>query len=72
MMVDYQWHSPENKKKYRDIALVSTGFFRAFRRSRSRELVAILIGDLVWKPEGQIILLSHSKTNQQSSGVACA
>ena len=35
---------PDNKKKFRDIALVLTGFFGAFRRS---ELVSIQIEDLI-------------------------
>ncbi|MEJ2743528.1 MAG: site-specific integrase, partial [Gammaproteobacteria bacterium] len=60
---------PGNKKKYRDIALVLTGFFGAFRRS---ELVAIQVSDLVWEPEGLIIRLSRSKTDQQASGLVRA
>lgn len=37
-MVNYLRLLPDTKKKYRDIALVLTGFFGAFRRS---ELVAL-------------------------------
>jgi len=48
-MVNHLRQLPDTKKKQRDIALVLTGFFGAFRRS---ELVAIQIGDLVWEPEG--------------------
>ena len=46
-----------------------TGFFGAFRRS---ELVAIQIGDLVWEPEGLLIRLSRSKTDQQAMGLVRA
>lgn len=60
---------PDSRKKYRDIALVLTGFFGAFRRS---ELVAIQVGDLLWEPEGLIIRLPHSKTDQQATGLARA
>lgn len=60
---------PDNKKKSRDIALVLTGFFGAFRRS---ELVAIQVNNLVWEPEGLIIRLPRSKTDQQASGLTRA
>lgn len=68
-MVKHLQQLPEIKKKYRDIALVLTGFFGAFRRS---ELVAIKVGDLVWEPEGLIIRLPRSKTDQQTTGLARA
>jgi len=68
-MVKHLQQLPDSKKKYRDIALVLTGFFGAFRRS---ELVAIQIGDLVWEPEGLIIRLPRSKTDQQAAGLARA
>jgi integrase len=48
---------------------VLTGFFGAFRRS---ELVAIQISDLNWEPEGLIIRLPRSKTDQQAAGLARA
>jgi len=32
-------------------------------------LVAIRYGDLVWEPEGLLIRLSSSKTDQQASGL---
>lgn len=68
-MVKHLQQRPDSKKKYRDIALVLTGFFGAFRRS---ELVAIQIGDLVWEPEGLIIRLPRSKTDQQATGLVRA
>ena len=68
-MVNHLRHLPDSKKKQRDIALLLTGFFGAFRRS---ELVAIQVGDLVWEPEGLIIQLPRSKTDQQAIGLARA
>lgn len=65
-MVKHLQQLPDSKKKYRDIALVLTGFFGAFRRS---ELVAIEIKDLTWEPEGLLIRLPRSKTDQQGSGL---
>jgi integrase len=65
-MVKYLTHLPDSKKKHRDIALVLTGFFGAFRRS---ELVSIQISDLVWEPEGLLIQLPRSKTDQQAAGL---
>ena len=68
-MINYLRDLPECKKRQRDIALVLTGFFGAFRRS---ELVAIDISDLVWEPEGLIIRLPRSKTDQQATGMVRA
>lgn len=68
-MVNHLRQLPDTKKKQRDIALVLTGFFGAFRRS---ELVAIQICDLVWEPEGLLIRLSRSKTDQQAMGLVRA
>ena len=65
-MVDHLRHLPDCKKKCRDIALVLTGFFGAFRRS---ELVKVQVSDLVWEPEGLIIKLPRSKTDQQAMGL---
>ncbi len=65
-MVGHLRQLPDTQKKWRDIALLLTGFFGAFRRS---ELVAIQVSDLVWEPEGLIIQLPHSKTDQQSEGL---
>ena len=68
-MVTHLQQQADSFKKYRDIALVLTGFFGAFRRS---ELVAIHISDLVWEPEGLIIRLPRSKTDQHMEGLARA
>ena len=68
-MMNHLRQLPDSKKKHRDMALVLTGFFGAFRRS---ELVAIQISDLVWEPEGLIIRLPRSKTDQQSAGLVRA
>lgn len=57
---------PESKKKLRDIALVLTAFFGAFRRS---ELVAIQVEDLNWEEEGLVIRLPRSKTDQTGEGL---
>ena len=53
-------------KKARDLALVQMGFFGAFRRS---ELVAIQVEDLSWEPEGLIVRLPRSKTDQEGEGL---
>ena len=68
-MVNHLRRLPDSKKNFRDIALVLTGFFGAFRRS---ELVAIQVSDLAWEPEGLIIRLPRSKTDQQATGFARA
>lgn len=68
-MVNHLRQQPDNQKKYRDIALILTGFFGAFRRS---ELVSIRVRDLVWEPEGLIIRLPRSKTDQQMQGLTRA
>ncbi|WP_430462503.1 tyrosine-type recombinase/integrase [Thalassolituus sp. LLYu03] len=62
-----QLHSePDSLRKSRDIALLLTGFFGAFRRS---ELVAIRIEDLQWESEGLTIILPRSKTDQNGRGL---
>ena len=68
-MVNHLRHLPDSKKKHRDMAMLLTGFFGAFRRS---ELVAVQVNDLVWEPEGLIIRLPRSKTDQQATGLARA
>lgn len=69
LMVNHLRQQPDTHKKYRDIALLLTGFFGAFRRS---ELVSIQVRDLVWEPEGLIICLPRSKTDQQMQGLTRA
>lgn len=68
-MANYLKSLPDSKKIRRDTALVLTGFFGAFRRS---ELVSIQVSDLVWEPEGLIIRLPRSKTDQQATGLVRA
>lgn len=65
-MVNHLRQLPDTRKKNRDIALVLTGFFGAFRRS---ELVTIEVQDLHWEPEGLLIQLPRSKTDQQGGGL---
>ncbi|ABD81222.1 site-specific integrase [Saccharophagus degradans] len=64
-MVGHLQQQPNSNKRARDLALVLSGFFGAFRRS---ELVAIDIDDLLWEPEGLIVRMPHSKTDQESAG----
>ena len=65
-MVSHLRHLPDTKKKQRDIALLLIGFFGAFRRS---ELVAIQVSDLIWEPEGLIVKVPRSKTDQEAEGL---
>lgn len=65
-MVDHLRGLPTSNKVYRDIALLLTGFFGAFRRN---ELVGIQVSDLIWEPEGLIIQLPRSKTDQGAQGM---
>lgn len=65
MIVDHLRHQPDSKRNARDLAIVLTGFFSAFRRS---ELVSIQIQDLSWEPEGLVVHLPRSKTDQESAG----
>ena len=65
-LLDWLKAQPESLKKHRDLALVQTGFFGAFRRS---ELVNIKVEDLVWEPEGVIVRMARSKTDQQGEGL---
>lgn len=68
-LVNWLRNLPHSNKKRRDIALILIGFFGAFRRS---ELVEIQVGDLVWEPEGLIIRLPRSQTDQQGDGLVRA
>jgi integrase len=65
-MLEYVRAQPETLKKRRDIALLLCGFFGAFRRS---ELVSIQVEDFIWEPEGLIIRLPRSKTDQEGAGL---
>jgi integrase len=65
-MLTYLLDLPDSNKKSRDIALLLINFYGAFRRS---ELVAIQYSDLVWEPEGLIIYINRSKTDQEGEGI---
>lgn len=65
-MIKWQNKQPDSIKKRRDVALLLVGFFGAFRRS---ELVAITIEDISWEPEGILIRLPRSKTDQTGAGI---
>lgn len=56
---------PENLHGARDRALLLMGFAGAFRRS---ELVALDVDDLRLKPEGLLVMLRRSKTDQEAEG----
>ncbi len=56
---------PDNLLGKRDRALLLTGFAGAFRRS---ELVALNVDDLEEVPEGFIITIRRSKTDQEGNG----
>jgi len=55
----------EGLKAVRDRALLLVRFFGAFRRS---ELAALDVKHLVWEPEGVIITLPRSRTDQTGEG----
>lgn len=55
-----------SRKRTRDIALLLIGYFGGFRRS---ELVLIEVQHLTWEPEGLIITLPKSKTDQEGAGI---
>lgn len=53
-------------KAKRDIALLQLGFFGGYRRS---ELAALQFADIAWEPDGLVITLQRSKTDQQGQGI---
>jgi len=55
----------DSAKDLRDKALLLVGFAGAFRRS---ELVGIDVEDLGWKPEGLVVRVGKSKTDQEGEG----
>ena len=57
---------PPSIKRTRDKALLLIAYFGGFRRS---ELVMIEVGHLSWEPEGLIIELPKSKTDQEGEGI---
>ena len=58
-------HIPDTLGGKRDRALIALGFAGAFRRS---ELVALTMVDLVEAPDGYLVLIRHSKTDQEGQG----
>ncbi|WP_287027689.1 site-specific integrase [Herbaspirillum sp.] len=50
----------------RDNALLQVGYFGGFRRS---ELVGLEVADLAWEPEGVVVTLTRSKTDQDGQGI---
>lgn len=53
----------------RNNALLQIGFFGALRRS---ELAALAVEELAWEPDGLVITLMRSKTDQEGEGIAKA
>lgn len=53
----------------RNNALIQTGFFGALRRS---ELAALTVEELAWEPNGLVMTLTRSKTDQEGEGVTKA
>lgn len=58
-----------NTKALRDSALLQLGFFGGFRRS---ELVGLRLEDVAWEPQGLVITLPRSKTDQLGEGIVKA
>lgn len=56
-------------KALRDSALLQLGFFGGFRRS---ELVGLMLEDIRWEPQGLVITLARSKTDQLGEGIVKA
>jgi integrase len=56
---------PDNLQGTRDRAILLIGFAGAFRRS---ELVSLDVGDLKFQPEGVLVKLRRSKTDQEGKG----
>ena len=64
-----QLSSAGTLKASRDNALLQIGFFGGLRRS---ELVAIEVEHVSWTPEGIVIMLPRSKTDQMGEGIVKA
>lgn len=56
-------------KALRDSALLQLGFFGGFRRS---ELAGLMLEDVSWEPQGMVITLPRSKTDQLGEGIVKA
>jgi integrase len=58
-------HVPDNTSGTRDRAILLLGFAGALRRS---EIVALNVADAVYVPEGLVLTIRRSKTDQERSG----
>jgi site-specific recombinase XerD len=56
---------PDDPRGHRDRALLLLGFASGLRRS---ELVALDVADLAWQPEGLVLRIDRSKTDQEGAG----
>lgn len=61
--------SLDTLKAKRDNALLQLGYFGGYRRS---EIVSLDIAHVAWEPDGIIVTLPRSKTDQQGEGVVKA
>lgn len=61
--------SIDTLKAKRDNALLQVGYFGGFRRS---EMVGLEVSHVAWEPEGIVITLPRSKTDQQGQGIVKA
>lgn len=66
LMVNHLLQSPMRKKCTRDLALILVGYFGGLRRS---EIVAIEVEHIDWEPEGVVIKIPRSKTDQEGTGM---
>lgn len=56
-------------KARRDSALLQIGYFGGYRRS---EIVSLDVAHVAWEPEGIVVTLPRSKTDQQGEGIVKA
>jgi integrase len=59
----------DSLKARRDSALLQLGYFGGYRRS---EIVCLDVAHVAWNPEGIVITLPRSKTDQQGEGIVKA
>lgn len=58
--------SLDTLKTKRDNALLQIGFFGGYRRS---ELVSLAVSHIAWEPDGIVMTLQRSKTDQEGVGI---
>jgi integrase len=61
--------SLDSLKARRDSALLQLGYFGGYRRS---EVVCLDVAHVAWDPQGMVITLPRSKTDQQGEGIVKA